>query len=185
MLLLAAVLLVAVLLQSVLKPAPPPPAVTVRVVVARQDIEPYSIISPSQVGLSSEEVSSAEAAAYYQQPEKVVGLMATRFIKAGSKLALQYADLVENVRYVEDMKLEVVSFPAIFNEMVAGQVKPGHKVNIYGYRKKSGQSDTGELTVVATRVWVVDVRTTGGDVGETRRGARIAQGRPRSPGPGL
>jgi hypothetical protein len=171
LLLLAAILLVAVLLQNVLRPAPPPPTVTVQVVVARQGIEPYSLIEPGQVGLGTEEISSTAAKAYYLKPEEVVGLMSTGYIKAGSKLALEDADRPENVRYVENMQLEVVSFPAVFNEMVAGQVKPGHKINIYGYRKKSEQSDSGEMAVVATRVWVVDVRTSGGDVVQQGQGA--------------
>jgi hypothetical protein len=61
------------------------------------------------------------------------------------------------------MGLEVVSFPAIFSEMVAGQVKPGHKINVYGYREETGKDTPGEAVLVASSVWVVDVRTATGD----------------------
>jgi len=165
LLLLAAVLLIAVVLvnldlcgQQIVEE----PGVT-RVVVALENMEPYSIISPGQVQLGSEEISEAEARKYYQKPENLLGKMTTRFIKAGAKITLADADLIENVRYVEDMDLEIVSFPAVFNEMVAGQVRPGHKVNIYGYQRRTGEDRLGDLVLVASRVWVVDVRTAGGD----------------------
>ncbi len=160
---MAAVLFAAVVLtnlprrQAVVEPT------YTRVAVAREDIEPYTIISPSQVGLSADDVLESEAARYYRTPGELTGLMATRFIKAGQKISLAYADTLENVRYVEDMQLEIVSFPAVFNEMVAGQVRPGHRVNIYGYQRKTGQESVGDLVLVASRVWVVDVRTAGGD----------------------
>ncbi len=134
-----------------------------RVAVALENMEPYSIISPGQVQLGSEEIPEAEAREYYQKPENLLGKMTTRFIKAGAKISLADADLIENVRYVEDMGLEIVSFPAVFNEMVAGQVRPGHKVNIYGYQQRTGEDRLGDLVLVASRVWVVDVRTAGGD----------------------
>ncbi len=163
MLLLAAVLLIVVLVTNWRRPAPTTPLTFARVAIAREDIEPYSIIRPDQLTLSSDELPLAQAKQYYQNAEVLAGLMTTRFLKAGQRIGLQDAEPVENVRYVQDMGLEVVSFPAVFNEMVAGQVRPGHKINVYGYRRRSGQNDTGELLLVAGNVWVVDVRTSGGD----------------------
>jgi hypothetical protein len=164
---LAAVLFVAVVLTNLPRRQEVVEPTYTRVAIAREDIEPYTIISPSQVGLSADDIPESEAARYYRTAGELAGLMATRFIKAGQMISLAYADTLENVRYVEDMQLEIVSFPAVFNEMVAGQVRPGHKVNIYGYQRKTGQESVGDLVLVASRVWVVDVRTAGGDpVGE-------------------
>lgn len=164
MLLLLAVLVVAVLWVNVRKgPRPEAPGFT-QVVVATTNIEPYSIVSPSQVILGSEPVPLSIAGGYYTQPEQVAGLMTTRFIRAGQQISREDARSLENVRYVADMTLEIVSFPAIFNEMVAGQVKPGHRINIYGYRRGNSRDDPGELVWVAGNVWVVDVRTAAGDV---------------------
>ncbi len=176
MLLLAAVLFVAVVLTNLPRRQEVVEPTFTRVAVAREDIEPYTIISPSQVGLSADDILESEAARYYRAPGELAGLMATRFIKAGQRISLAYADTLENVRYVEDMQLEIVSFPAVFNEMVAGQVRPGHKVNIYGYQRKTGQDSVGDLVLVASRVWVVDVRTAGGDpVADEEAGAQEQQ----------
>jgi hypothetical protein len=90
--------------------------------------------------------------------------MATRFIRAGQQISREDARTLEDVRYVADMGLEIVSFPAVFSEMVAGQVKPGHRINVYGYRRGNSRDDPGELVWVAGNVWVVDVRTATGDV---------------------
>jgi len=160
---LAAILAVAAVLVN-LRPREPQITINlVPVVVARQDIEPYSIISPSQVALGSTEIPETLAKDYYENPEEVAGFMTTRFIKAGQQISREDAKPIEKVRYVEDMRLEVVSFPATFSEMVAGQVKPGHRINVYGYREESGKDNPGEAILVAGNVWVVDVRTATGE----------------------
>jgi len=115
----------------------------VPIVVARQDVEPYSVLSSSQVTLSSTKIPETLAMDYYQEPADVAG--------------------IEEVRYVADMGLEIVSFPAVFSEMVAGQLRPGHKINVYGYRREAGKDNPGEAILVASNVWVVDVRTATGD----------------------
>jgi len=163
LLLLAAILVVVALLIN-RRPEKSQEAVSlVAVVIARQDIEPYSIISSSQVTLSSTKIPATLAKDYYERTREVDGLMTTRFIKAGQQISREDAKPIEQVRYVEDMKLEIVSFPAIFSEMVAGQIRPGHKVNIYGYRTETGQGNPGETILVAGNVWVVDVRTATGE----------------------
>jgi len=163
LLLLAAILAVAAVLVN-LRPREPLKTIDlVPVVVASQDIGPYSIISSGQVTLGSTKIPETLAADYYKEPDEVVGFMTTRFIKAGQQVSLEDAKPIEKVRYVEDMKLEIVSFPAIFSEMVAGQVKPGHKINVYGYEPETGKDRPGEAILVASNVWVVDVRTATGE----------------------
>jgi hypothetical protein len=170
LLVLAGILAVAAVLVNLRPREPQKPINLVPVVVARQDIEPYSTISSSQVTLGSAEIPETLAADYYGQPDEVVGFMATRRIRAGQQLRREDAKPMETVRYVDDMTLEIVSFPAIFSEMVAGQVKPGHRINIYGYQVESGKDRPGEAILVASNVWVVDVRTATGEEVEPEAG---------------
>jgi hypothetical protein len=167
LLLLAAVLLVAAVLLNLRPRVSEKPINLVPIVVAREDIEPYSVLSSSQVTLSSTTIPETLAMDYYQASADVAGLMTTRFIAAGQQVSREDAKPIEEVRYVADMELEIVSFPAVFSEMVAGQLRPGHKINVYGYRREAGKENPGEAILVASNVWVVDVRTAAGDeVGE-------------------
>ncbi len=163
MLLLAAILAVAAVVVNLRPRERVLPVQLVPVVVASRDIAPYSIIGSDQVTLGSTEIPETLAKDYYLDADAPVGFMTTRFIKAGQQISREDAKPVEAVRYVEDMGLEIVSFPAVFSEMVAGQVKPGHKINVYGYREQTGKDSPGEAVLVASSVWVVDVRTATGD----------------------
>lgn len=163
MLLLAAILVVAAVLVNLRPRERVQPVQLVPVVVASEDIAPYSIIGSDQVALGSTEIPDTLAQGYFLDADDPVGLMATRFVKAGQQISREDAKPIEAVRYVEDMGLEIVSFPAVFSEMVAGQVKPGHKINVYGYREQTGKDNPGEAVLVASNVWVVDVRTATGD----------------------
>jgi len=180
LLILAGVLAIAVLLQNQCKQAAvePPTVDLVRIVVAGSSIEPYQSIEANQVRLGpSPGVPITEAADYYTELTQVIGLMTTRFIKTGQEITREDAKPAEEVRYVEQMALEIVSFPAVFSEMVAGQVRPGHKVNIYGYRGETGRGVAAETILVAGNVWVVDVRTAAGE--EAREATpEAAAGRP-------
>ena len=171
MLLLVVILALAVLLTRRPKTEEAPQLVVVA--VASQDIQPYSFISPNQVALGSAKISASAAAAYYENTDDVIGRMTTRFIRAGQQISREDATSAERVRYVEDMRLEVVSFPAVFSEMVAGQVRAGHRINIYGYRTSTGQDHPGELVLVTGNVWVVDVRTASGE--EVKTGSDASQ----------
>jgi hypothetical protein len=141
----------------------PRPVNLVPVAVAQQNIAPYSIIEPGQAALGPEEIPDTVAADYYENANELAGYMTTRFLKAGQRISREDAKPIEQVRYVEDMSLEVVSFPAVFSEMVAGQVRPGQRINIYGYQEETGAGNPGDAVLVASNVWVVDVRTATGE----------------------
>lgn len=128
------------------------------VAVAAQDIGPYTIIQSDMV--QAVEKSAREAAGAYGA-EDVVGKIATQYIKAGEPIHRSAALPIEDFRFVSDMGLEITSFPARFDEMVGGQVKPGHHINIYGYRER-GADLPPETILIASDVWVVDVRTARG-----------------------
>ena len=96
----------------------------------------------------------------------VIDRMTTRDVSRGAVVTDLSALDVEQVRYVADLNKEIISFPARFDEIVGGQIKPGHRVNVYAYRGELGTGDTRrqpEVKLIATSVPVVDVRTRSGD----------------------
>ena len=163
MLLFAAILAVAAIWINLTPRETQRPVSLVSVVVAGRDIPPYTVISPDQVGMGATQIPDTLAVDYYDRTDDVVGYMTTRAIKAGQLISREDAKPIAEVRYVEDMGLEIVSFPAVFSEMVAGQVKPGQRINIYGYEEETGKDAPGEAILVASNVWVVDVRTSIGE----------------------
>ena len=63
------------------------------------------------------------------------------------------------------MDLEVISFRAEIDKILGGTLRPGHKINIYGFRTESEEDSPPPTTLIADHVWVVDARTsTGGEV---------------------
>jgi hypothetical protein len=163
LLLLAAILAVAAIWVNFQPQEAPRPVNLVSVAVAQQDIAPYSIVAPGQAVLGPAEIPDTVAVDYYENTSELLGYMTTRFIKAGQRIGREDAKPIDQVRYVEDMALEVVSFPAVFSELVAGQVRPGQRINIYGYREETGSGNPGDAVLVASNVWVVDVRTSTGE----------------------
>ena len=139
------------------RPAPEPPPR--RVAVAVQDIPSYTVITPDMV---KEEVRPAAEAKNAPAYSDVVGRMTTRSIRSGAMMSEQNALPVEQVRYVADPSLEVISFPARFDETVGGQLKPGQRVNVYGYRSARAGTNRPEVRLVAANIPVVDVRASAG-----------------------
>ena len=137
------------------QPPPPPPRM---VAVAARDIGTYVIVDADMV--QAVEKPGEEAVGIYGA-EDVVGKITIRYLKAGEPIDRYSALSIEEFRFVSDMGLEVASFPARFDEMVGGQLKPGHHINIYGYRE-GGADRLSETMLIAADVWVVDVRTASG-----------------------
>jgi hypothetical protein len=141
------------------QPPPPPPRM---VALAARDIGTYVIVDADMV--QAVEKPGEEAVGIYGA-EDVVGKITTRYIKAGEPIDRYSVLSIEEFRFASDMGLEIASFPARFDEMVGGQLKPGHHINIYGYRE-GGADRLSETMLIAPDVWVVDVRTaSGGEAG--------------------
>lgn len=145
---------------SIPRPAPPAPPVTVA--YAKRDIPTYTIITPDMV---EEKTVSADEAKNAPPLDNVIGRMTTRTVGRGSLITDLSALSPEQVRYVSDLGLEIISFQARFDETVGGQLKPGHKANIYAYRGQRGTQGAEvkpEVRLLATDTWVVDVRSGSG-----------------------
>jgi len=145
-------------LRDILMPKPPPPPRTV--LVATTDIDTYTVLRPEMVERREVAAELAPEDAYGELGEKTV-LITTRPIKEGEVITRDAAVAVGSSWRPARMDLEILSFPADFDKMVAGQIKPGHKINIYGYHVGE-EGEGAPVTLVAHNVWVVDARTASG-----------------------
>jgi hypothetical protein len=66
------------------------------------------------------------------------------------------------------MDLEVISFQAEIDKILGTTLRPGHKINIYGFHTDSEEDSPAPVTLIADHVWVVDARTSAGGEVETR-----------------
>ncbi len=144
------------------EPVPPPR----KVAIAKQDIPTYTLITPDMVEEKEVPAAEAKGAPSFDQ---MVGRMSTKTISKGTLMSDQNALSPEQVRYVADPSLEVISFPANFDEVVGGQLKPGQKINVYAYRSLRQTDVQGgrkpEVRLLATDIPVVDVRARSGESG--------------------
>jgi hypothetical protein len=135
----------------------------VRVAYAARPIPPYTVIVPSMLeeGTLPEEEASDVGAWRFDQ---VAGKMSTTQIDARSLLTGAEVQPIEVVRKTKDLNLEVLSFAATIDKALAGQIKAGSLVNIYGFKTGSGEEKPAETVLIASNVWVVDVRQGSGEL---------------------
>jgi len=135
------------------------PPRTTQVAVARDVIEPYTIITQDMLGVSADVYlrDANEKGAW--TGANAVGLMSTGRIAPGQWVTAQNAKPVEQVRFTDDFGLEVLSFQAGIDRTVGGELRAGHLVNLYG----SGRTREGEpfTRLIESQVWVVRVSAAG------------------------
>lgn len=138
----------------------PPAQPTMVPAVAAVQIEPYTVITQDMIK-SGEEVRERDAFDRGLYPaDAVVGLMTADLISPGTLISGVNAKPVDEVRFVEDLGMEIVSFQASVDRMVGGQLRPGHIINLYGFGKD--QKTREEFTIlIEPRLWVVDVTANG------------------------
>lgn len=132
----------------------------ITVAVAAKQIEPYTIITQDMIraGESMREREAWEIGAY--PADVVVGKMTADLIVPGTTITGVNAKPIEEVRFVEDLGLEVVSFQAGVDRLVGGQLRPGHLINLYGFgQDKATREDFTAL--IEPRLWVVEVSNNG------------------------
>jgi len=142
--------------------SPPAPAATIQPAIARTQIQPYTIITQDMVA-AGETVTQRDASSRgLWQVRDVVGKMSTNLIAPGEILAATNALPIDKVRFTSDPNMEIVSFAASVDRMVAGKIRPGSLVNVYGTGR---DEESNNFTVlVEPRVWVVDVSSGGSPV---------------------
>jgi hypothetical protein len=143
---------------------PPPPQLAQQVAVAAQPIEPFTVIAENMVkvitataDIKAETIEeSLQTYAVHDAEGKVCMKMARQPIKANQPI-LQSVLL----DYCFEKQPEIISLPARFSEMVGGQLKPLHRINIWGYH--GGSQAVEGMILIASNVLVVDVRTASGE----------------------
>ncbi|MFQ5855467.1 MAG: hypothetical protein ACE5LU_07500 [Anaerolineae bacterium] len=151
---------IAISLVDILRPPPPEPEVTVA--IAKEYIPTYTLIEPGMLDERMVKESEARRLAAYRL-EEAIGMMTTTPVEPDTIIGRGEARPVEEARLVKDLDLEITSFAGRYDEMVGGQLKPGVRVNIYGYHEGQDQDNPGDVKVVARNVWVVDVRASTGE----------------------
>lgn len=137
---------IAISLVDMLRPPPPEPEV--KIAVAKEFIPTYTLIEPGM--LEERVVKESEARRLFAyRLEDAIGMMTTTDVEPGTIIGRGEAKPVEEVRFIEDLGLEVTSFSGRFDEMVGGQLKPGVLINIYGYRVGRGDEDPGEVVLLS------------------------------------
>jgi hypothetical protein len=148
------------LLMTILDLLQPPPAEPrVTVAVAAEQIEPYTVITEDMVN-TGEEIRAREArdrAAW--EVNQVVGKMSTELLAPGDLLTAVNVRPIEEVRFVEDLGLEIVSFQASVDQLVGGKLRPGHIINLYG--TGDDEENVPFTTLIEPRLWVVGVSAGG------------------------
>ncbi|MEO8082712.1 MAG: SAF domain-containing protein [Ardenticatenales bacterium] len=141
----------------------PQVAAPVNVAVAAASIEPYTIVTQDMLKSTTLTPTQARDRGAYPV-DFVPGKMSTARIAPGDVITTKNALPPEEVRYVKDLNLEIVSFSAGPDKLVGGKLRPGHIVNIYG----AGRDDKNrQFTVlIEPRVWVVGVSAGGGPVSQ-------------------
>jgi len=174
-------------LRPVLFPPPPPPEV--KALAAAQNIDTYQVVTMDMVNV----VTATQAPGLYTLDEvwdtaeitatgdmtRVV-LFTTRPVRQGEVLSKRTNVLpIEEARYAP-LRFEVASFPIDINETVGGQIKPGHRINIYGYIEERPGHAAPPVQLIAEKIWVVDVRTAQADIVAP---TPAPAGTPQAPGP--
>jgi len=160
--LLLAVLLLLVGVLLVVRDLFATPPVPARTTPARAAtlIKPYTVITQDMIRADNP-IRADDAFEQGVYPyDTVVGLMSTDQILPGTQIKGTNAKPIEQVRFVEDLGLEVVSFGAGVDRTVGGALRAGHIVNLYGFgRDPATNVEFTEL--IEPRVWVVKVSAGG------------------------
>ncbi len=147
---------------------------TTSLVVAGAEIPAYTLITPELL-TTREMARTLEQEPVYRRVEEVAGKISTGFIQAGALIYTSQAVAPAAFRLTDDERLEVVSFPVKPERAAGGQVRVGHRINIYrialavGPGKPDASPEellsqrSAAVEVLARDVPVVDVRSTQGE----------------------
>jgi hypothetical protein len=147
------------LLADFLSPKAPP--ARVQVALAAQQIQPGQVITQDM--LRSTEMTEKEALSVGAwRFEDAVGKMSMSVIAPNTKITGVNAKPIADVRFSEDLGLEVVTFAATVDRSVGGKLRPGNIINLYGNGKSK---DNEAITVlIESQLQVVAVSASGRSV---------------------
>ena len=161
---------------------------TTPIVVPAEVIEPYTVITASMLEMREMPRPLADEPIYVNRGE-LVGKIATQKLLPGQLIYRHQAVEPRSFRLTDDPYLAVVSFPADPAKAVGGQIRIGHRIDIYRVAKGARphvedvaqllKAKGAEAELLAEGVQVVDVRTRRGEkAGEVQvRRASASSGR--------
>lgn len=165
---------------------PPPAAPTTVLATARGQIAPYTFVTQDMVAVGERVPAGLAKERGAWTVQDAVGKMSTALIAPGDTLTAGNLLPAETMRYVVDMGLEIVSFQASIDKAVAGRIRPGSLINLYGYGTDADNQPVTKL--VQGRMWVVAVTAGGAPVAsatlvpDSRTGSLDTQDNERRPG---
>ena len=132
---------------------------------AGQDVDTYSILTADMIEKCQQSAEGVECTPAELDENSV--FITRKAIVQGEELDRDAYTVVggDDGWRPGRMDLEVISFRAEIDKILGGTLRPGHKINIYGFRTDSEEDGLPRTTLIADHVWVVDARTsTGGEV---------------------
>lgn len=142
---------------------------TYQIPVPVTDIPPYTVLNESMFQMR-DMPRTMEALPYYQSLADLKGQISVMKLVSGLPVSKASAVLSNQFR-LADSPFEVVSIPVDPVSAVGGQIRIGQRVNLYQMVKESSsnseqastETDSDiQVTLIASRVLVVDVRTSQG-----------------------
>ncbi|MCC7019437.1 MAG: hypothetical protein IT332_06770 [Ardenticatenales bacterium] len=156
-----------------------PPVATIVVAVANRAVAPYTLLTMDMLaaGQPMREVEARNQGAY--PLEGATGLMTTAPLAPGDVITTDRALPATDVRFIRDLRLEIVSFAAGVDRLVGGRVRPGHRINIYGTGRDRQNRRFTEL--IERAALVVQVSAAGQAVMESAAVPDLTTGEVRRP----
>ncbi|MBI3913108.1 MAG: hypothetical protein HY327_02760 [Chloroflexi bacterium] len=148
---------------------------TTDLVVPQFEIPPYTVITRSMLTVRAFPAPMAQEPVYREASE-VIGRLSVVTLVPDELIYRHHAVAPQAFRYTDDERLEIVSFPISPEQAVGGQVRAGHRINVY--RVALSPATNPNVGIADPRAWlalagagvellepnvlVVDVRSTQG-----------------------
>ena len=133
----------------------------VKVVVAKRDIAPYTVIYPSDLQEQTIPKAYVTSDTYRNWVElRNARLISPVELRRGSPLKQsEILELTEDANWVEGEML-ISSFYVPTDRVVGGQLRPGHHIDVLA--TQPGRSESSEAFWLARNLWVVGVHQSSG-----------------------
>jgi hypothetical protein len=144
-----------------------PAVAEVRVPVARESLETYSLVSDiSAFEPFTKTASSATGLYLWDEFLDLIDkrtLVTTRAVFPGDSISRDDILPVGDRGFRPgDPELGIISIYAPTDKILGGKIRPGILIDVYGYLPESGER-SADTILVATGVWVVDVHSASGE----------------------
>lgn len=161
------------------------------IVVASEPIPAYTVITEDLL-TERELPSTLVREPIFVSAEEMVGRVSTVPIPAGTMIYRHFAVPIEAFHLSPDPTLEIVSFPVDTTKALGGQVRRGHRINLYRVKaqripevgpEEALRMKGAGVQLLAAGIPVVDVRGARGEDASAKRGDNPGGGAPSEASP--